>query len=806
MENPNQHNYHLYLANLILHFETDQLTMIEGNSAFRRWAKLTDTEIYGKDFFQLFQLNNFTKDELMFQLFVIQLNEHFDFVVSRNSELINVRLRRMDDSRISAELFEHCNSNSMLLLQKQIIKYFHALIVSRSSKQLNPVYEQILQTFASSLGASYAGFFSFSKDQMFMNEICFWESAQDQDNDIDFSTVFEYPWLMRKVLKGHYVFLSPEYPLPEQATPEAKYFEQIKVRSSLIVPLMNTINKQIQGFIRFDFRDSTPNLPLGIFKLFYYVSSLLLEYRETIQYQIDQLRTISDQELLLDYTEIQIWYLVNPNTYGSVNQAHAAFFGFEKDQMESQDIMILFEPEMANMLVEENIEAFLSREKKVNEIWIKNKFNENRRLHVTRTPKLDEKGNVMYLVCTAEDITNLYDIHQQLIVAKEAAERTNELKSQFLANMSHEIRTPINGILGFLDLLSQTHLKPEQNMLVEDTFNASKTLLSLINDILDFSKIEAGKVVLEEIAFSLQELVNSCCSLIRPQLKSNKLSLDINLPPELTKHYLGDPVRIGQVINNLLSNAVKFTESGSIKLKLEQELVSHNLAFISIHITDTGIGIKKEILSQLFNPFTQADASMNRKFGGTGLGLVISQQLAKLMGGNIHVDSEYGKGSTFTLKVPLKIDQNLTLLDFPIKNDARKMINHVVNSSRLLNILLVDDSAMNQKLFLLQLKKQGFTCDIASNGIDAIHACRLKTYDLIFMDCQMPEMDGLEATKIIRQEEIEKKQRVPIIALTANALENNREQCLEAGMDDFITKPIHFEQLFHVIETYSKPL
>lgn len=394
-------------------------------------------------------------------------------------------------------------------------------------------------------------------------------------------------------------------------------------------------------------------------------------------------------------------------------------------------------------------------------------------------------------------------IEEELEQAKKAAETASISKGRFLANMSHEIRTPMNGILGFLDLLNNSQLSKIQKEYINEAKSASEILLYLINDILDFSKIEAGKLAMENIKLRLRDVVNDTISIMANRANEKKLKLKALISDDVPENVLGDPTRLKQVLNNLISNAIKFTDSGDILVTINCISRTKNYAEVRFEVRDTGIGISDNDTKNLFKPFTQADISTTRMYGGTGLGLSISNQLVKMMGGDIEVSSILGKGSSFyfTLKLELPID-NDTNDEYLSKEFTKKecFVSEIKDMSHP-RILLVEDNEVNRKLFILMLRNKGLTCDIAVDGREAALACKRVEYDIVFMDCQMPVMDGFQSTSKIREDEGNRRHTF-IIAMTASAMEGDRERCIKAGMDDYISKPIDYELIFEMINKY----
>jgi PAS domain S-box-containing protein len=405
----------------------------------------------------------------------------------------------------------------------------------------------------------------------------------------------------------------------------------------------------------------------------------------------------------------------------------------------------------------------------------------------------DADGNPLRVVGSFTEINKRKAIEHELTAAKLEAERANRTKSEFLANMSHEIRTPLNGILGLVEQLLDTALNDDQLQSLKMVHGSGELLLNIINDILDLSKIEAGKVELEQRAFSLHVMISETLGLMQASAKLKGIALN-TLLDEQVNWILGDSYKIQQILTNLIGNALKFTAKGEVSVEFER-IVDDEKPCIKIWVKDTGCGIPSEQIQHLFQPFKQVDASTTRKFGGTGLGLSISKKLCELMNGRIGVESEEGKGAQFWIRLPLVETQPDVALAAPVQQAV---------DFNGLDVLLVEDNLVNQKVAQAYLKKLGVVSDVADNGQLALEKLVLKDYDLILMDCQMPVMDGFTAARCIRQGEAgHRASMTPIIALTANVLKEEEEACYAAGMDGFVPKPIKLPVL---IEVLSKTL
>jgi two-component system, sensor histidine kinase and response regulator len=616
-----------------------------------------------------------------------------------------------------------------------------------------------------------------------------------------------------------------------------------------------------------------------------------------------------------------------------VNDAFELRTGYKRDEVIGKTTKILQGPKTSRKELDRIKVALANWQPVRSELINYTKAGKEYWLDLDIVPVKDSTGWVTNWIAVERDISERKKIETELLESKELAEAANIAKSNFLANMSHEIRTPMNGVIGMTDLLLDTQLESTQLEYVNIIKEASYSLLNIINDILDSSKIEAGKLDIESIEFELLPIVESCLEVVASKAREKNLNLISYVDTKINKTVIGDPNRTRQILLNLLSNSIKFTSSGDVSLHVNlvsEQTKGYQIDFV---VKDTGIGISKEVIEKLFQPFVQADSSVSRKFGGTGLGLSITKRLVELINGTITVDSAEGVGSTFKVSVlfetganidemhsPIKInglkaliiDENklradvlekylsswqvsaytstevkdklqetllknhfdiaivssrlgrelLTKLDgmfmtympnmkrvmllennsveylsalkhqatilepvkqsllfdafikvfdrrqnnFPVITERRKPLVKAIQSntiSRQHLVLVVDDNKLNLQVARGLLEKIGVSVEVANNGKEALEALDIKNYSMVFMDCQMPELDGYEATKLIRKSELNTEHRTPIIAMTANAMKGDREKCLAAGMDDFLSKPIDVSKLKAVIKHWT---
>jgi len=514
--------------------------------------------------------------------------------------------------------------------------------------------------------------------------------------------------------------------------------------------------------------------------LVYIIVRVKERFEKSLRFKEEFLRTLvtkTEEAIILADFEGDIF---------EVNTVALYMFGYTAEELEGNNFSLLRQ----DVLTEEN-------DKKGVKLLLENKFwNEEILLKKNDKSVFDayvsvsyiKKQDEEYLVYRVSDISMRKNAEKQLIKAKEEAESAAVAKTSFLATMSHEIRTPMNGVIGMTNILGKTPLDSEQARYVETIKKSSSNLLSIINEVLDFSKAESGKMTLERIPLNIKGQLTEVMDLMSSMADQKGLSLTAKIETDTPEIVISDPTKVKQVLTNLISNSLKFTSQGGVSITIKKRAEEKQDVFLEFKIQDTGIGIKAENQAKVFETFTQSDSSTTRKFGGTGLGLAICKKLVGLMGGNIWVDSKPGVGSTFYFTIKAEKFNNT------FKETTENETHDESTLMSGIRILLAEDNAVNQEVASLIFKGMGGSVEVASNGLEAIEMCKKASYDLIFMDVQMPEMDGIQATKEIKSDKLAYGNPY-IIAMTANAFEEDRKNCFEAGMHDFISKPIMMDSL-----------
>ncbi|MCD4702472.1 MAG: PAS domain S-box protein [Candidatus Aegiribacteria sp.] len=501
-------------------------------------------------------------------------------------------------------------------------------------------------------------------------------------------------------------------------------------------------------------------------------------------------------------TQDAIIMMNNEKQISFVNSTACRMFGYSADEMMGEDLHELIAPGKYIDSFRKGFESFRNSGEGIvlgRTLEIEARRKNGNIFPVELSVSSTKQHDGWHAIGIIKDITEKRNAEREIIAATEAAANASRTKSEFLANMSHEIRTPLNSIIGTLDLLTDTKPNEEQEYFIEFIRSSGNSLLELVNNILDISQMEAGKITLDIIPFNVRDSLNKVIDTLVPRAEKKGLALTCEISDDVPGYLSGDPDKLQQIIVNLVGNSIKFTESGSIKVFAESSEISGKKAVIRFSVLDTGIGIPPAKLESIFNSFSQADTSITRKFGGTGLGLTISKNLVHLMNGDITLDSQLDQGSTFSFTAEFDIHHELsdkkdskTASDGPEKNTGRIM--------RDLRILLVDDSPDNRFLVKAFLRKESCLIVEAENGSEALEKYFIKNWDVILMDMQMPVMDGYTATARIREIEREKGLRhIPVVALTAHTINTEIRRCLDAGCDVHLAKPVSKNALIKLI-------
>ncbi|PLX99193.1 MAG: hypothetical protein C0622_10790 [Desulfuromonas sp.] len=503
---------------------------------------------------------------------------------------------------------------------------------------------------------------------------------------------------------------------------------------------------------------------------------------------------------LLNTIPVPVYYLDNQGCYLGCNLAHEEMLGFAVREIVGKRASDIFPAEFATVQEQENIKLLATGTYHVGECQIRTADGNLRDVVCKKAVFRNSKGEIAGIVGAILDITKQREVQEYLLAAQKAADDANRLKREFLANMSHEIRTPMNGVIGMAEILCMTELTPDQKKYVNLIRAGSTNLLAIINDILDFSKIESNRISLMNKPFSLRSVVDRSVSSVLGDAEKKRLTLDVHYDPDVADLFIGDAGRLSQVLLNLLSNAVKFTSTGGVRVSISSVDGGVRKTTLNFCVVDTGIGIHYDSLHKLFTPFTQVDGSLSRKFGGTGLGLSISKKLIELMGGRIEVESVEGKGSTFCFDLPvMPVEQSSDDVKMQAPQ-AKPALTHQPKNCRL---LLVEDNQINREAMSLLLKRLGYQVTSAQTGGRALELLRQQNFELVLLDCMLPDLSGYQVTREIRNPSAGyKNSNIPIVAITGQAMNGDRERCLESGMNDYLAKPITHEQLTGVLSRW----
>jgi len=501
---------------------------------------------------------------------------------------------------------------------------------------------------------------------------------------------------------------------------------------------------------------------------------------------------------LLDSIPDIIFFKDTKGVYLGCNPPFAALVARTKEEIVGKTDYDIFDAKMADSFRENDrkmMEQCLARH---NEEWVTYPDGREVLLDTLKAPYLNAQGLVEGIIGISRDITERKKAEEELVEARKLAEAANRVKSEFLANMSHEIRTPMNAILGLSEMALSDVPKGAGHDKLEKIYQSGRLLLGILNDILDFSKIEAGKLTLSTQPFYFNKMLDQLKSLFSQTAKNKGIALFIDAPKDFEVVYKGDDLRLQQVLTNLIGNALKFTQKGEVRLRVREVSSKEGVCWLSFAISDTGIGIHNEEQQRLFHAFSQANTSITRDYGGTGLGLIISQRLVWAMGGSdIAIKSEYGKGTTFSFGVPL---HTCSLEEISTLFESRTQV-HVDESDKLVgHVLVVEDNLINQEVVCEQLRRMGLSSKVANNGLKAVVMVKEETFDVVLMDIQMPVMDGYEAATRIRASHPE----LPIIALTAAAMIEDQNKALSVGMNAHLSKPINSQALRNLLCVYVR--
>jgi len=636
------------------------------------------------------------------------------------------------------------------------------------------------------------------------------EELMNEFRHVPFS---EFPWLIDTLMAGEWISI----PDPSELPPEAVGMRRLMTRrpqdqcfpSNLFVPILH--RETVIGAIEVEsFGNAKHWKPeeIDILRRFGEVVAIALDRHSREEALRESERKFRETADLLPQT---VYELDMRGQVTFINKTGLDLLGYTSEEVEAGfNGLDAFVPEDRERALKNIMGRLHGEDRGANEYTALCKDGRRVPVMIYGTPIIRD-GRPVGTRGVIVDITERKMAEERLRAAMETAEKARaeaeaatRAKSEFLANMSHEIRTPMNAIVGMADLARRREVSPKVREYLDIIDSSAKSLLGLINDILDFSKIEAGKIEIEDTAFYLTDILERMSDLFRGKTSDKGIELVTRIEPGTPMALRGDPLRIGQILTNLVSNAVKFTDGGEIILSVTCLERDEAHARLELSVRDTGIGIPEEKLDRLFDSFSQLDGSTTRRFGGTGLGLAICKSLTELMGGEISAESEYGVGSTFRVRLDLarqapEEERRRIVPRESMEEDGSAVAVKALQGS---TILLVEDNLINQRVALEIFKENGIHADVASNGREAVAAIRAGSYDAVLMDVQMPEMDGYEATRILRRSP--EFDDLPIIAMTANAMKGDKEKCLDAGMNDYVAKPIDTDELFLKLHTWLR--
>lgn len=678
------------------------------------------------------------------------------------------------------------------------------------------IEKSILATLGKVSSASQVSVYINHKDEKgrwFANELVNWTAGEGKDQhpvqkqEIDYEKMAP-TWFDQMVRGGVITGKIDDLPPQEQA-----WLEESHVLSILVLPIF--IGGDFFGFIRFDHCAEERQWDPSEISLLHAAAASISMAIERMQAENRMRESQSSLLLMLDQMPAVLWTtdlelnitsIRGSTLAGFAIQSPVTVAGLFPDRIYGENPVFMHYQALSGVPVSFEIS------------------NQDRYTQIVLEPFYDANGIIMGTLGLGLDVSERRKMMRELqdsadaiaansialAEARDQALEASRLKSEFLATMSHEIRTPMNAVIGMTELLLEQPMNAEQHQYTEVVRDSAQVLLALINDILDFSKIEAGKLELEEVAIDIPALVESVSELFAMKARLKGLHYEVRIAPNFPACLRSDPIRLRQILINLIGNAIKFTETGKIAVQVDRLSESAEAVSLQISVIDSGIGLNEIARRRLFQPFTQADGSTTRKFGGTGLGLAISKSLVELMGGSIGVESEEQRGSTFWFTVSLKrvSDELAASIVYEKETHGLRVTTPLDIQPEFKSgaesglagspaILLAEDNSANQLLAQVQIKKLGYAVDAVQNGEQVVAAVSSgkKKYALILMDCQMPVVDGFEATRLIRELEFKSEGHIPIIAMTANAMQGDRETCLTAGMDDYISKPVTMEAL-----------